>query len=255
MIRDERKEYIEELISKRGSISIKDLAKELNVSYATIRRDLSFFEKKGIIKRTHGGAINKNIQKKQYSFNIGMDVNKEEKKAIALEASKLLKEGDIIFIEMSSSGLYLCDYLSKFKNLTVFTNGCEIAYSAANNNPDIAIYITGGYLIKDTHILTGNLAENSIKNLNFDKAFIGITAIDVIKGITSISYLEVNTKQSIIQSAQTVIGLADFSKFGNFCIHKIAAIKELDILITDDKTDPEHIERIKKAGVKIIFAH
>ena len=254
MIRDQRKEYIEEIIKNRGSISIKELAKEMNVSYATIRRDLDFFEKKGIIKRTHGGAINKNIQKKQYSFDIGMDVNKEAKKAIAFEASKLLKEGDIIFIEMSSSGLYLCDYLSKFKNLTVFTNGCEIAYSAANSNPSIEIYITGGYLIKDTHILTGSLAESSIKNLNFDKAFIGITAIDAIKGITSISYQEVSTKRSIIETAQTVIGLADFSKFGNFCIHKIASLKDVDILITDKKTEPKAIENIKKAGVEIIIA-
>ncbi len=254
MIRDERIEYIEQVINKRGSISIKDLAKELSVSYATIRRDLGFFEKKGFIKRTYGGAINKNIQKKQYSFNIGMDVHKEEKKAIAFEASKLIKEGDIIFIEMSSSGLYLCDYLSKFKNLTVFTNGCEIAYSANNHNPYIEIYLTGGYLIKDTHILTGTLAESSIRNLNFDKAFIGITAIDSIKGITSISYLEINTKKSIIETAQTVIGLADFSKFGNFCIHKIAPIKDIDILITDNKTDPDQIDRIKKAGVKVITA-
>ncbi len=254
MIRDERKEYIEKAITGRSSISIKDLAKELDVSYATIRRDLAFFEKKGMIKRTHGGAVNKNIQKKQYSFNSGMDVNKEEKRAIAFEASKLIKEGDIIFIEMSSSGLYLCDYLSKFKNLTLFTNGCEIAYTAASNNPDLEIYITGGYLIKDTHILTGSLAENSIRNLNFDKAFIGITAIDAIKGITSVTYLEVNTKKSIIETAQAVIALADFSKFGNFCIHKIASLKDIDMLITDNKTDKDQIESIKKTGVKVIIA-
>jgi DeoR family transcriptional regulator, fructose operon transcriptional repressor len=255
MLKEERKEYIQNIIAQRGSASIKDLAKEFNVSYSTIRRDLNILDKKEILKRIHGGAISDNIQKAERELNVKMDVNVGEKKAIAFEAVKQINDGDIIFIEMATSTLYLCELLSRFRHITVITNGCEIAHSIVRVNPTAEVYLTGGYFKKDTHVLMGQLTDYATKSFNFGKAFVGITALDIDKGMTSVDYMEAQTKKTIISSANIVIGLADNSKFGSVCIHSVGPISDLDLIITDDKTEASYLNKIKKYKTKVIIAH
>ena len=252
MLSEERREIISELLKEFGSVSIKDLSLKFGLSVATIRRDLDMLADKKLLKRTFGGAISQKIIKRELNFETKKDVNIEQKKMIALIASKYVEDGDTIFIESGSTCIQLCFNLSNKNKLTIITNSPDIAIAANMANKESTIFLTGGLFKSDTHSLTGHLADENLKYFNFEKAFIGITAIDLKEGITTVDYQEAYTKKTIIDSAQKVIGLVDNSKFGKICLNSVCPVSSLDILITDDKVSFDAIEKIRQMGVIVI---
>ncbi len=255
MLGEERRQYIINLVNKTGSISASEIAKLLNISEATIRRDLNKLANKGLIKRTHGGAININSVGYELKFEIQKEKNIEEKKRIALEASSLIVDGDVILIEAGTTGYQVALNITNRKELTVVTNSCDIAVLLGKTNPQFKIILSGGILNTDTHALTGPIADYSFRNTFVDKAFIGISGIDIDKGITAVDPLEAQTKKYIINSAKNIIALCDFSKIGHICMNLVAPVKVINTFITDDKADKDFIEKLKELGIEIIISY
>lgn len=254
MLGEERREYILNIIKKTGSVKAIDIAKTLDVSETTIRRDLNKLAKKKLIRRTHGGAINTIPVGQEMKFDIQKEKFIKEKKKIALAASQLIEERDVILIESGTTGLQTALNITNKKNLTVITNSCDIAAMLGNTNPSYIIILSGGILKTDTHSLIGPIADTSIKNLNVDKAFIGITGIDIKKGITATDPIEAQTKKYIIESAKKVIALCDHSKLGHVSINFVAPLEKIDILITDSEADDKFINKVKELDIKVIIS-
>ncbi|MGM0366828.1 MAG: DeoR/GlpR family DNA-binding transcription regulator, partial [Actinomycetota bacterium] len=204
MLGEERREYILNIINKTGSVNAKEIAKMLNVSEATIRRDLNKLSKKSLIKRTYGGAMKVLSVGQEMKFNTQKEVYIEEKKKIGIAASQLVEEGDVIIIESGTTGYQTALNISNKKELTLITNSCEVASALSAHNPNSTITVSGGILDIQTHSLIGPVADNTFSNLNVDKAFIGITGLDIEKGITAVNPIEAITKKNIINSAKTV---------------------------------------------------
>lgn len=112
--------------------------------------------------------------------------------------------------------------------------------------------LSGGILKTDTHSLIGPIADNTIKNLNVDKAFIGITGIDLEKGITAANQIEAQTKKYMISSAKKVTALCDHSKLGHISVNFVAPLEKIDILITDSEADQKFLKKIKELGIEVI---
>jgi DeoR/GlpR family transcriptional regulator of sugar metabolism len=142
--------------------------------------------------------------------------------------------------------------LVHIKNLKVITNSCDIANLLGKTNPHFEIIICGGILMVDTHSLIGPIADHTFKNLNVDKAFIGITGIDIEKGITATDHIEAQTKKYIIRSAKRVIALCDHSKLGHISINYIAPVDVIDTFITDSESDSQFIEKLKSLDIEVI---
>ncbi|MCL4377093.1 MAG: DeoR/GlpR family DNA-binding transcription regulator [Actinobacteria bacterium] len=253
MLGEERREYILNLVNKAGSAAAIDIARALNVSETTIRRDLNKLSKKGLIRRTHGGAINKLSVGQEMKFEVQKEKFIEEKKKIALAAAELIEEGDVILIEAGTTGLQTALNITSRKQLTIVTNSCDIAVLLGKTNPGYSIILSGGILKTDTHSLVGPIAEQTFRHINVDKAFIGISGLDIEKGITAADQIEAKTKMNIIGCAKKVIALCDHSKIGHVSMNFVAPIQKINVLITDSEADREFLEKIKELEIEIII--
>ena len=253
MLGEERRQYILNLINKTGSIKAIDIAKMLEVSELTIRRDLDKLAKNELLKRTHGGAINILSVGHEMKFDVQKEKYIDEKKRIALAASSLIEEGDVILIEAGTTGYQTALNITNRAKLTIITNSCDIAVLLGKTNPDYKIVSSGGILNTDTRALVGPIADFAFKTTFVDKAFIGISGIDLEKGITAADPIEAQTKKNIIACAKQVIALADHSKIGHIAMNYVAPVHMINTFITDSEADEEFIEKLKELDVRIII--
>jgi DeoR family fructose operon transcriptional repressor len=252
MLGEERRQYIINLVNKTGSISASEIARILNLSEVTIRRDLDRLAINNFIKRTHGGAISIDSVGHELKFEDQKEKNIDEKKRIALAAASLIDEGDVVLIEAGTTGYQTALNITNRKDLTVVTNSCDIAVLLGKTNPRFKIIISGGILNTYTHALTGPIADSSFRSLFVDKAFIGITGIDFYKGITTVDPLEAQTKKYILNSAKKIIALCDHSKIGHISMNFISPVKVINTFITDTLADADFLEKLKETGVEVI---
>jgi len=253
MLGEERREYILNFINRTGSISAIDIAKTLNVSETTIRRDLNRLSTKGFVRRTHGGAINILSVGHEMKFDVQKEKNIEEKKRIALAAYSLIEDDEVILIEAGTTGYHLALNLTSRKNLTIITNSCDIATLLGKTNPDYKIILSGGILNNDTLSLVGPIADNAFRNIFVDKAFIGISGIDLEKGITAADYIEAQTKKYIINCAKQVVALCDYSKIGHVAMNFVSPIKKINVFISDSEADKDFIEKLQEMEINVIL--
>jgi DeoR family fructose operon transcriptional repressor len=242
---EERRQYILNLINKTGSIKAIDIAKMLEVSELTIRRDLDKLAKNELLKRTHGGAINILSVGHEMKFDVQKEKYIDEKKRIALAASSLIEEGDVILIEAGTTGYQTALNMTNRVKLTIITNSCDIAVLLGKTNPDYKIVSSGGILNTDTRALVGPIADFAFKTTFVDKAFIGISGIDLEKGITAADPIEAQTKKNIIACAKQVIALADHSKIGHIAMNYVAPVHMINTFITDAEADEQFTEKLK----------
>ena len=252
LLGEERREYILNLIGKTGSVTAVEIAKTLDISETTIRRDLDKLARKTLVRRTHGGAMSTITVGQEMKFDVQKEKFIKEKKKIVLAAYMLIEKNDVIFIEAGTTGLQTALNITNKKNLTIITNSCDIAAVLSKTNPGYTIIVSGGILKVDTHSLIGPLADSTIKKINADKAFIGITGMDLKKGITAANQIEAQTKKAVIDSAKKVIALCDHSKLGHVSTNFVAPLEKIDVLITDSEADQKLLRKIKELGVEVI---
>ena len=254
MLGEERREYILNQVKRTGSINAIDIAKTLDVSETTVRRDLNRLARKKLVRRTYGGALAVIPVGSEMKFDIQKEKYIEEKKKIALVASRLIEDGDVILLEAGTTGLQTAANISHIKNLTIITNSCDIASMLIKTNPGFNIILSGGLLKTDTRTLVGPFADHTFKNINVDKAFIGITGIDTEKGITATDHIEAQTKKTIIESAKSIIALCDSSKFGHISVNFVSEITKINILITDSEGDKKFISDLSDRGIRVMIS-
>jgi DeoR family fructose operon transcriptional repressor len=253
MLGEERREYILNIVNRTGSIKAFDIARTLDVSEITIRRDLQRLSKKGLVRRTHGGAMNILSVGHEMKFDVQKDRFTAEKKRIALEAASMIEDGDVILIEAGTTGYQIVQNTANKSKLTVITNSCDIASLLANTNPNYKIIISGGILNTETHSLVGPIADWAFENVFVDKAFVGISGIDIEKGITAADQIEARTKKNIINCAKTVIALADHSKIGHVSMNFVAQVDAIDVFITDGESHNNFLETLKSMDIEVII--
>jgi len=247
----ERKDKILDILRQEGRITVDELVKIFKVSGATIRRDLDYLERQGLITRAHGGAMSKGRVGLEPDYFEEKERFLEEKKKIAREAAKFIEEGEVIFLEASTTLLQMASFIMDKRGLTVVTNSIEIAQELRRGE-GIDLIITGGTLRKRTNSLIGPLADFSLSQIRFDKAFIGISALEPFFGVTAPTLEEAQTKKEIVKAANKVIALSHHSKFGEHNFAFVMPVEKIDILITDSGISSKFREEIERLGVKVI---
>ena len=254
MLAEERRFRISEILAQQRTVSASDLTDILGVTSATIRRDLSYLERKGLLVRSHGGAVSKSPTTNfQPSYDTLASAHREEKQAIAAEAARMILDGDTIFLEGSTTVSEIAPKLQQRNRLTVVTNS-PVIVCHLQRYPEISVICTGGELQRDVFYLSGVWAQRSISEIRVDKAFIGVSAIDPSYGISTASHAEAAIKQCIIRTAKLRIALADHSKFGKQGFAYVAPVTELTTLITDRESPPESLKALREAGVQVVLA-
>ncbi|MCL6086784.1 MAG: DeoR/GlpR family DNA-binding transcription regulator [Actinobacteria bacterium] len=248
---EERQNKIAELINLKGRITVPELAAEFNISEITIRRDLNDLENKGIIKRTHGGAISNPKSAQELQFEEQMELRIEEKKRIARFAATLLDDGDSLILESSTTNIYFSEFIPKNKKLKIFTNSPTILANLRKSDSDIEVFCSGGFLKKDVYCLAGYDTINFFNSIFADKAFISISGLNKENIMSIASQDELEVKKSIVKSAKQIIALSDSSKFKTSLLYRVGSIDIIDILVTDKEIDPQFLNKLTKMGIKI----
>lgn len=226
MLNIERQKLIMDKLQKKHNIKLKEIVKDLNISEATVRRDLNELEIKGKIKRIHGGAIL--IKEYEHDITSKEKINIEGKESIGQKAVEYVKNGDIIYLDAGTTVGKMIKYL-KEKKVKVLTNG--ISHIPELLKYGIETYLIGGKIKEKTSAIVGFSAVESLKKYNIDKAFIGANSVNE-KGYGTPDSEEAIVKQCAIENSIKVFFLCDSSKFKEESFITFATL-ECGELITD----------------------
>lgn len=254
MIADERRALLIRKLREDGYIQVTEIAQELDISSATIRRDLTQLEEEGYCMRTRGGAVRTSQSTTlELPYDIKRQKNVPEKNRIAHEALKFIENGDTIILDAGSTTYALAQLLKTRQRLTVVTNDLQISISLASN-PNINLICTGGIARPYVFTLQGNEVVSFIEQLKVDKVFLGADAIHDDGTIGNVNIEEVAIKQAMLAAASKVILLADSSKFTLKGFAKVCDLKDVDVVVTDSGSSDVHQKMIREAGTELVVA-
>lgn len=229
----ERQRKILERMKENETISIKEIVKDFFVSEATARRDLTALEKSGLIRRVFGGATIVLDAGQQVPLFVRERENEEEKARLCEVAVELISDGQVIFLDGSSTVQALLPYLKKFKELTVITNGLKIAQALGEMH--VKVYSTGGLLLDNSSVLIGEDAQRFVDGFNADICFISCKGLSDEGKLTDTSYAETQLRKKFLQNTKTKVALITKNKIGKKYLHTLCEAKELDYVITTNK--------------------
>ena len=247
----DRRKQIAEIINAQGTVKSEELVKRLGVSIETIRRDLTYLEKQGMIKKVYGGAASNKFMTAEPNYLNRETLNFDEKLAIATEAEKLINPQDAVFFDTGTNVLLLAKQLGEGKNIHAFTNSIRTAIELSEKGCEVII--PGGTLRQKELSLSGASTIENINRFVFNKVFIGVGGITT-DSVTDFVSEEAYVRNYLIKNANQVIALADFSKFGVRTMCKVCDLEDIDILICDSKAPKNMLNEIEKKGVKVIVA-
>lgn len=251
MLKEDRIKEIENYVIKNESVSLDKLCSMFDVSKNTIRRDIAELEKKGTIKKVYGG-ITLNNKMTTIPFQEREIKNKGAKQIIAKEASKLVNDGDIIFIDSGTTTMHMIPYLANKRNLTIITNNVNVLVKSFPFR-NLNVLATGGSLYRKTNSIIGIEAVNFLRNYNISKCFMASTGISIEKGVTNSSPLEFEIKRSVINQSNEVILLVDHSKFEKVSLMTYCDLSDIDIFITDKPVDKNYKNFFLENDVELII--
>lgn len=244
-----RKLKIKEIIQEQKSVTVSNLSKKFSVTEETIRRDLKALEKEGTLSRTYGGAFIQDGVQNDINIEIRETVYLKEKNIIAKKARKLISNGDSIFLDGSTTALFISNAIKDMR-ITVLTNSLKII-NALSDYENISLISVGGSFYKKNMDFIGSKAIETIQSYFLDKSFISCRSLSMENGITdSNEYLSEIRKTVITRSAQTYI-IADNSKFNKTSFLKVSDFSDINGLITDYELNKEWLNYLKKHNVYV----
>jgi DeoR/GlpR family transcriptional regulator of sugar metabolism len=221
-----------EILETQQYASVDDLANALCVSTSTVRRTLETLQQRGLVTRTHGGVKINSDNNFSPSFTFRIHQNTFEKKKIALSAIKLIKNGDIIFLDGSTSAFYIAEYLKEFENIRVITNGIDTLSLLSKKH--ILAYSTGGQVsAENPSVLVGRYAEDMISYFHADIAFFSAQAMDNDGEIYDCFEDEIFLRRAMIKNAKTKVFLCDNTKVGKSSPYHLCSLKDIDYVASN----------------------
>lgn len=227
----ERQKQILDIVSERSFVTVNELSELTFTSPSSIRRDLTRMQNSGLVKRTHGGVCPPDISNGVASFYDRTRKNVSQKRVIAKKASALLKDGQNILLDSSSTVGFLLPYIAKLKNATVFTN--NIATALKSIELGIDTHCLGGHAVNGSASLAGLETYNAIRTLNCDILFFSSQAVNKDGVISDSTEEETYVRSLMLDCAKTSVFLCDSDKFDSICTFKLTNIADIDHAIFD----------------------
>jgi DeoR family fructose operon transcriptional repressor len=248
----ERQNKIIEILQQKKSISVNALTKMLFISPATARRDLSALEKKGVIKRTFGGAVLVDPNSAEGSIIMRQSMMVKSKRIMCEKATSLLRNGNSLFLDSSSTVSNIVPFLQDFRYLLIVTNGINVSAQLSKSS-NFRIILVGGEIATRSNSTVGPTAVKAIDAFHCDILISSCAGIDVATGVTEFALEQSEIKRIMMSHSSVRILLADCSKFGKTFFSKTCPINGFDILITDQKPSQEYIDYCEQNDVRLIY--
>lgn len=254
MLAIERRNQILEKLQAERRVVVSELSRLYDVSEETIRRDLEKLVNDGYAIKSYGGAVINENTNLDLPFNIRKNRNVVGKQKIGELLCSLIREGDSIMLDASSTAVYIAKRLRDrgFKNLTIITNSVEILIELFEV-PDWTILSTGGISRGGSFALVGPQTDKMLKSYHVDKAIVSCKGLDLQAGVTDSDEMHANNKKTMLEAAKERILAADGSKFDKIAFTAIGSVDELTTIVTDEKPDERWLKRFDEAQVRCLY--
>lgn len=239
-----------DLLRQEDYASVDEMSRKLEVSAATVRRDLREFASQGLITRTHGGAVFAG-QDYEVPIRYRRGERAEDKRRIGAAAAAEVGEGAVIGVTGGTTTTEVARRLPPRMSLTVVTNALNIATDLALR-PNVRLVDTGGLARSASFELTGPIAVATVERYHLDLVFLGVDGIDVGTGCTTHDDGEANVNRAMVENADRVVVVADSSKIGRRAFARICELQEVGMLITDTIADGVGVAALEQAGVSVV---
>lgn len=243
-------------LQQTGKVVVEELSQQLGVSLVTVRRDMDVLEQKGLLRRTHGGAVSMEPLfyepfRKDRSFVAQVERAAEEKRRIGRAAAAFITAGETIALTPGTTTTEVIRGLPMNHNITVVTNTVNVAMELSKRR-DVDVFVTGGHLHGEWFSLVGSAAVRALENMLITTMFIGADGIDATWGASCFNADEAELNSTMLKLARRRIAVVDSGKFGVVANWRICQAGELNILITDTGASDERIAPFQKLGIEVI---
>lgn len=249
----ERHKYILSALQRDGFVKVVDVAKRLDVTTVTVRKDLKMMEEKGLLYRTHGSATSVNPHAIDRTEKEKEKIQTKEKELIGLFASGLIKEGDSIIINSGSTVCALAEQIKPVGRLTVVTPSIRVT-SILSEVDGVNVTQLGGVFRRSSMSVIGSYAFRFLENITCSKLFLGVDGIDADFGVTTSNIEEAELNRAMINVALKVIVLCDSSKFGRKGFGRICGLDKIDVVVTDSGISDSMLKILEENGIEVIVA-
>ena len=246
-LKEERHQYILELLGSEGRVLAADLSGRYRVSEDTIRRDLRELASSGRIQRVHGGALPRRAE--AVPFVSRQQIDMESKIGIARAAADMIRDGQVVLIDGGTTTLRIAVYLSRERSATIVTNSPPLALALADH-PKLSVLMLGGNFLKEARVTTGIETIRRVESIRADLCFLGMCSLHPEVGITVGDQEEAYVKQAMIGASMEVVGLISLGKMGTSLPYLVGPASRLTRLITD-ASDEDVLNSYRSQGIEV----
>ena len=250
-----RQDRMAGIIVDEGFARVTDLAGRFGVSAVTVRADLSALEARARVRRVRGGAVP--LGERERPFESSQWEAPVQKSSIGVRAAAMIADGDTVILDVGTTTTAIARALvlrTDLRDVTVVTNGLNIALELEPAAPRISVVVTGGTLRPLQHSLVNPLGTVLLERLRASVAFVGCNGVDSEVGVTNVNLPEAEVKRAMLLAARRRVIVADGSKVGEVELAKVCDIEEVSLLITDPTAAPEVVAEITAAGCQVELA-
>ena len=255
MLPAERRGKILEITAKELTIRVSSLSEMLGVSEMTIRRDLDYLGERGLVERTHGGAVfTKRRSPGKFQYKSSIQTNPDERARIAQAAAALIEPHDMVYLGEGASTAEMVHFIDPDMPFTIFTNNLGVVYHIQDMIAEVIVL--GGTYSQETHALAGPITMEQIRQINASKVFLGVDGLSLRSGLTTPDLDIAAIERSMIHYTRgKVIAMADHSKFGLVAEVVVVPIQQIDIIVTDQEIPGGFQKDLQQTGVAVIVAN
>ncbi len=249
---EERRHEILRRVQDHGRVSVSDLSQTFNVSEVTVRADLHALTEKGLIVRTHGGAVPASEALQDMALANRERLQISEKGQIGQASAALVEQGDAIYLDSSSTALAIARYLKGHHQVTVITTSIAVA-QALLDAPGVTVVMPGGTIQRDTASLIGTDGLANFERFHIQKGFFGAHGLAILEGLTDISADVVNVKRPMVAMCRQVVAVVDATKWNRVGLASFADLTDIDCIITDAHAPSGLVEQVQALGVDVVL--
>ena len=252
MLAIERRNQILQELQREKRVVVSELSQTFGVSEETIRRDLEKLGEDGFVVKTYGGAVLNEDNVVDLPFVIRKNTNVAEKQTIGKLIASMVRDGEHLMLDSSSTAASAARFLKAKSNLTVVTNSVEILIELSET-AGFHIISTGGVLKEGTLSLTGAQVNRSFSSYNVDTAVFSCKGIDMRAGVTDSNETNAHFKQTMLAAAKRRILAVDSTKFDKTALVRICTCKEITHVVTDVRPSDEWLACLRASGAECVY--
>jgi DeoR family transcriptional regulator of aga operon len=253
MMGEERRAQILQQVRSAGRVKVNELAAYFSISAVTIRNDLNELHQRGLVLRSHGGAVIPDTIHRESPVDERLKAHAAEKRRIGALAATIINDGETIILDSGTTTLEIARQIKNKQGLQVITNGVNIAAELLDA-PDVQLFIVGGTVRRESASISGRFTEEMLAEFSADKMFLSGAGCDIDFGVSGGNLEETMVNRAMLSISREIILVADSSKFSRRSMARIAPFSEIDIVISDSGLPEEAQVRLRALGCSLMLA-